>query len=170
MKNSASRDLVIRRARPTDVAEIAAMSSAFRRARNEPPDFLNAEAVLRDGFGPHPEFEIFLAVANGEISGYALFYNAYETAYAARGLYLSDLFVKDAARRRGIGRALVAAVTAESRRRSRTFVWWVALAENGEAHAFYRSLRVNRADVIAYAATPFDAFESLGDEALAIDD
>lgn len=160
--------LGLRRACPADAAAIAAMSARFRAALGEPPDHLTEAAVLRDGFGPDPEFEVILAEVDGDIAGYALFLNGYEPTYAARGLYLADLYIEVHWRRRGIARAMVAAVAAESRRRGRTFVWWVTLANNTEAQAFYRTLGVVAVPMLAHAATPFDGFEALADEALPV--
>ena len=92
------------------------MSSRLsRRAWASRQICLDEAAVLRDGFGDNPEFEVILAEGGNGAVGYALYFDSYEPTYAARGLYLADLYVDQAFRRQGIGRALLAAVAAESR-------------------------------------------------------
>ena len=143
---------IIRRARRQDAAAIAAMSAAFRAELGEPTVGLTERAILRDGFGISPEFEILVGEVAGEVAGYTLFFPSFEPNYAEKGLYLADLYVCPAYREVGLGRALVACVASESRRRGRRFVWWVALATNEKAHRFYEGLGVAAVPVMAYAA------------------
>ena len=165
MAANAKSSVNFRRAGPADAAVVARMSSDFRAALGEPTDCLNEAAVLRDGFGERPEFEIILAEIEGQPVGYALYFDSYEPTYAARGLYLADLYVDQAFRRRGVGRSLISAVAAESRRRGRVFVWWVRLMANTAAQDFYASLGVKAVPMLAYAATEFSIFEELADSA-----
>lgn len=143
---------MIRLGRRHDAREIAAMSAAFRAEVGEPTVGLTEEAVLRDGFGYQPEFEILIAECNGQVAGYTLYFESYEPNYSERGLYLADLYVRPEYRDRGLGRALVACVAAESKRKKRQFVWWVALTDNAKAHAFYEHLGVVAVPVLAHAA------------------
>ena len=147
-----ARGCKIRRAHRRDAAEIARMSAAFRRELDEPTVGLTEEAVLRDGFGRRAEFDVFIAETDGLTGGYALFFESYEPTYSERGLYLADLYVKPECRRGQLGRALVASVAAESRRRKRSFVWWVTIATNSSARAFYERLGVVAVPVVAHAA------------------
>ena len=165
MSTSAQSRPSFRRAGPADAAAVARMSSDFRAALGEPTDCLDEAAILRDGFGERPEFEIIIADLEGDAVGYALYFDSYEPTYAARGLYLADLYVDQAFRRLGIGRALISAVAAESRRRGRVFVWWVRLASNTAAQDFYASLGVKAVPMLAHAATEFSVFEELADSA-----
>src|SRR3546814_16795315 len=66
-----------------------------------------------------PEFVVLLAENEGGLLGYAMFYDAYEPSYAARGVYMADLYVRPAARRLGLGRRLTAAVADHRRRPGR---------------------------------------------------
>jgi GNAT superfamily N-acetyltransferase len=150
----------IRPARREDVASLAALGRALNEHQGEPLEHFDAAAILRDGFGAPPRFDVLVADDGGALVGYALFNEAYSTDHGVAGIYLCDLFVAGAARRRGVGRALVGAVARESRRRGGSFVWWASKPWNADAHAFYRALGANEEPVVAHALTG-DAFERL---------
>jgi GNAT superfamily N-acetyltransferase len=156
--------LRIRLARPEDAPVLAALESELSTHQKDPANRFTSEAVCRDGFGPKGEFVALLAELDGLAVGYALFHDSYETAFAARGIYLCDIYVRSAARRRGIGRALFSAVADEARCRGRSFVWCASKTWNADAHAFYRALGAYAEPVIAHALTG-RAFEALAEEA-----
>jgi ribosomal protein S18 acetylase RimI-like enzyme len=135
-----SVDVVVRRGRREDALAIAAMADELRSVLGDPCGYLTAQVIVRDGFGVDPEFELVVAEWNSSLIGYALYLDVYEPAYAARGIYLADLFVSDENRGRGIGRRLIDAVAAAAQERGRTFVWWVAQPSNAAALSFYRKL------------------------------
>jgi len=142
----------VRWARRKDIAAIAAMSAAFRAELDEETAGLTEEALRRDGFGFKTEFDLLVAEVGSEIAGYTLFFESYEPTYSERGLYLADLYVRPEFRSHGVGRTLIACVAAESKRRQRSFVWWVALAANTRAHEFYEHIGVRPVSVKGYAA------------------
>jgi ribosomal protein S18 acetylase RimI-like enzyme len=153
----------VREATRSDVASIRRLAKALNVFHKDPTHLFTAAVVRRDGFGPSRAFAVLVAEQRGAVVGYALFLDAYEPVYAARGLYLCDVYVVPRARRSGVGRALIAAVAAHARRRRRTFVWWVARAWNKPAQRFYRTLGAVEEKVVAHAVT-FDAFEALAKE------
>ena len=119
---------------------------------------------LNDAFGPEPQFRILVATdPEGELAGYALFHDSYEPAYAARGVYLADLFVKEEARGSGLGKKLIAAVAKDAKDRERSFIWLVSPKE--ENQAFYDKAMTVRVDLTAYALTTedFEAFAASAD-------
>lgn len=156
--------LSIRFAEPEDAPVVAALESELSAHQKDSENHFTPEAARRDGFGADVEFVAMLAEWEGEAVGYALFHDSYETAYAARGIYLCDIYVRSSARRRGIGRALFAAVAEEGRRRGRGFVWCASKTWNADAHAFYRALGAYAEPIIAHALTG-KAFDALADEA-----
>ncbi len=155
--------VAIRRAGPGDADRLAALAEEFHEAHGDPTGFLSADAIRRDGFGAAPEFAVLLAEDAGGLLGYALFHDAYEPSYAARGVYMADLYVRPSARRMGLGRRLIAAVAADARSRGRTYVWWVAQARNAPAHAFYRTLASVELETRAFAVVLAD-FDALAAE------
>lgn len=162
-RNARRMSLRVRPATHDDADAIARLARGLNEFHKDPLEHFTPEAVLRDGFGASPPFAVLVAEHAGAVVGYALYHDAYEPVYAARGLYLSDLFVESGARRLGTGRALVAGVAGEARRRGATFVGWVSRAWNAEAQAFYRTLGAIEEPVVAHAVA-FDAFTALADE------
>jgi GNAT superfamily N-acetyltransferase len=132
--------LVIRPAQISDAPALARLSDELRAHLGDASGHLNAEAIRRDGFGDPPEFKVIVADRDAATIGYALFYDAYEPAYAAKGLYLADFCVTATARRGGVGRAMIAGVTDEARTRGRVYVWWMCKPDNAGALAFYKAL------------------------------
>jgi ribosomal protein S18 acetylase RimI-like enzyme len=156
-------DISIRTARPDEADLVAAFVTELAAQQGDPTEYISAEAFRRDAFRQSPEFEVLFAEAEGAVVGYALFHLSYEPSYAARGVYLCDLYVRPKARRRGIGRALAAAVARRTKELGRSYVWWVTKPWNEPALAFYRSLGVVSTEVVAHALTS-EKFEALAAE------
>jgi GNAT superfamily N-acetyltransferase len=156
----------VRRAQLDDAEALAVLGRALNTQQGDPSTYFTAEAVRRDGFGDTPRFVAWLAEIDDATVGYALVVPAaYETGYAKAGVYVQDVFVAPAARRRGVGRALLATVAADARRRGLEFVWWASRSWNTEAHAFFRTVATAEEPVIAFAAfgSKFDALADEGD-------
>lgn len=149
---------VIRAAGPDDAELVAALIEELNVHQGEPTGHVTAEAVRRDGFGARPEFQVLLAEVDGAAAGYALFHPSWSTEVGERGFYLYDLYVREAARGRGVGRALLAAVAARARSEGRTFLWWSSKDWNREAQAFYAGLGAIEESVKAHAifGEPFE--------------
>ena len=153
----------IRRAEPGDAEALANLGRALNVQQGDPSEHFTVDAVRRDAFGDAPKFEAWLADQDGEILGYAMVVPAaYETGFAKAGVYLQDLFVAPEARRRGIGRALIAAVAADTRSRGLEFVWWASRTWNTDAHAFFRKLATVEEPIVAFAVFG-EEFQRLAD-------
>ena len=70
---------------------------------------ITEEDVLRDGFGSRPRFRAIIAEWDGQVAGYALFFEVYSSFQGRAGLLLEDLFVRSQYRSKGVGKALLAA-------------------------------------------------------------
>ena len=101
---------------------------------------VSEEIIARDGFGPHPKFRAAIAEWDGEAIGYAVFFDFYSSFQGRRGLFLDDLFVRPAFRKRGIGRALLAHVAAIAWNEKYFCMRWEVLDWNTPAIEFYRKL------------------------------
>ena len=99
------------------------------------------EADLADAlFGPRPAAEVLLASLNDDPAGFALFFHNFSTFLGQRGLWLEDLFVLPAFRRRGAAQALLRALARIAVERGCGRFEWAVLDWNRPAIEFYRAL------------------------------
>lgn len=96
--------------------------------------------LLRDGLGPKRRFDAYLAFAGRVPVGYAIVFETYSSFLALPTLYLEDLFVLPAYRKRKIGLALFRTCAAEARERGCGRMEWVVLDWNVSAIRFYDRL------------------------------
>ena len=149
----------IRRAMKGDAREIVTMVKSLLTYLGDGIEHFDEARFLEDAFGHEPQFDVLVAsTPSNQLVGYALFHDTYEPSYAARGVYLVDLFVKKKARGTGLGKKMVGAVARAAKSRGRTFVWLVT--PNEEAKVFYDRVMSVKTDVTAYALTG-DNFERM---------
>jgi len=97
-----------------------------------------AEDLQRHLFGEPRFAHALMADWDGEPAGFALYFFNYSTFLCRPGLYLEDLFVRQAARGRGIGLALLAALEQRARAAGCGRLEWSVLDWNESAIGFYR--------------------------------
>ena len=97
-------------------------------------------SLQRDLFGPRPYAEVLMGRLDGRAVGYALFFHSYSTFLARPGIYLEDVYVRQAYRGRGVGKALLRAVAQVARERGCGRIEWSVLDWNKPSIAFYLSL------------------------------
>jgi hypothetical protein len=150
--------VTIRRATIDDAETLVALTRGLNEHQGDPVGLFDVATARRDGFGARPSWTALIAERGGRAVGYAMFHASYDAPHAARGLYLQDLYVDAAARRHGVGRALMAAVAREARGNGCTFFWWTAKQWNTEALDFYRNLGAVSETVVAHAlfGEPFE--------------
>jgi GNAT superfamily N-acetyltransferase len=100
---------------------------------------IREEDLVRDGFRDNPRFRAFIAEWDGQTAGYALFWGYYST-WSGRGMFLEDLFVREAFRRRGIGKTLLAAVARVAVDEDCYGIHWEVLDWNQKAIDLYTAL------------------------------
>lgn len=154
MMNSANASLRIRTATAADGERVAAMCAALSAAEGKGIESrFTAAAFRQDGFGPDPAFACLIAEVAGQPMGYALYCPDYDTDRLCRSLYLVDLYVESAARRRGVGRALMAAVARAGRARGARLIMWHVEQTNEAARRFYASVGEGLDDQITTGVT-----------------
>ena len=109
--------------------------------------------LRRHGFGPDRWFEALLAFVDGEPAGFGLFFPDFSTWRGRPGLFLEDLYVREWARGRGVGRRLIARLAAIAIERD-----WPALRLNvldwNPAREFYQRLGIDARNAwVPYGAT-----------------
>lgn len=88
-------------------------------------------------FGPRPCAEALLGFAGNEPAAFAIFFQNFSTFLARPGLYLEDLFVRPAFRRRGYARAMLRHLACEANRRGCGRFEWSVLDWNRPAIEAY---------------------------------
>jgi GNAT superfamily N-acetyltransferase len=101
-------------------------------------------------FGRSPAAEVLIAYLGDEPAGFALFFHNYSTWLGKRGIYLEDLFVRPAARKHGVGFALLRELSRIAIDRDCGRVDWSVLNWNELAISFYQRI----------GATPMDEWST----------
>ncbi|OBG43417.1 GCN5 family acetyltransferase [Mycobacterium alsense] len=128
----------IRRAAPHDAADITDMIhalAAFERAADECS--VSETQITTALFGDSPTVFGHVAEVDGQVAAMALWFVNFSTWDGVAGIYLEDLFVRPRFRRRGLARALLAALAGECRDRGYTRLSWAVLNWNTDAIALY---------------------------------
>ena len=99
------------------------------------------EATLSEElFGPRRVAEVVLAEQGSDPVAFAVYFHNFSTFVGRAGLYLEDLYVRPAARGRGIGGALIRFVAKIAVERNCGRFEWSVLDWNTRAIQFYRAL------------------------------
>ena len=136
----------IRDAVAADVPEIATLIRELALYEKEPGAAQATEAdLLRDGFGPEPYFRCLIAETQGHdgtrmTAGFALYFFQYSTWEGRPALYLEDLFVREAHRGHGVGKAVLQRLAGVAVRRNCTRFQWECLDWNTPSLDFYESM------------------------------
>ncbi|MDQ6689009.1 MAG: GNAT family N-acetyltransferase [Gemmatimonadota bacterium] len=91
-------------------------------------------------FGARPAAEVLIAYLDDKPAGFALFFHNYSTWLGKRGIYLEDLFVRPAARKHGVGFALLRALARIALDRDCGRLDWSVLNWNELAINFYEQI------------------------------
>jgi GNAT superfamily N-acetyltransferase len=125
----------------SDVEAIAELIRGLARYERLEAEVSMTEARLEATlFGTRSYAETLIAEADGKAVGFALFFHNYSTFLARPGIYLEDLFVLEAHRGEGIGRALLMRLATIAVERDCGRLEWAVLDWNKDAIGFYERL------------------------------
>lgn len=134
----------IRAARLDDVPAIASLVEEFARYMRELGDTsplqLTAEALERDGFGPHPAFRGLVVEVAGKVVGFLLHHPGYDTDAACRLLFVVDVYVKGSMRGQDLGIALMNAARNVALEGDAKQIVWTVDRRNVRAQRFYEGI------------------------------
>ena len=133
--------MIVRHATPADVPAILRLIVALAVFERE-PDAVKAteDTLMRSLFGDEAHVSAHVAELDGEVVGTAVWFLNYSTWTGRPGIYLEDLFVSEAARGTGAGKALFKALAEEAMERGCARIDWAVLDWNTSAMDFYRAI------------------------------
>ncbi len=131
----------VRPARPGEEARIVEMVRALARYEKLEHQMVADAADFRAAlFGDHPRVFCDVAVREGRLVGFALWFYNFSTFLGRHGIWLEDLYVEPEARGAGIGKALMAALAKRCvEEKLGRLEWWV-LDWNAPAIEVYRAI------------------------------
>ena len=132
-------NFIIRKGEKKDMPSVLDLINELAVFEKEPDAVkITVNDLLENGFKEDPEFHIFVAQANENIVGMALFYNRFST-WDGPSLHLEDLIVTKKYRSKGVGKALYDKVLEFGLKSGKKRVEWVVLDWNTRAIEFYKS-------------------------------
>ncbi|UOB16170.1 GNAT family N-acetyltransferase [Abyssalbus ytuae] len=132
-------NFIIRKAIKDDMGRVLELIKQLAVFEREPQAvIITAEDLENDGFGENPLFQCFVAEANSQIVGIALFYPRYST-WKGKTIHLEDLIVDETMRGKGIGNALFEEVIKYGHSLGVKRIEWNVLDWNEPAINFYES-------------------------------
>ncbi|WP_431968803.1 N-acetyltransferase family protein [Actinacidiphila sp. bgisy160] len=102
----------------------------------------NVDQIRAALFGAHPAATVLLARDGEDVLGMASFSLLWPAAGADTSAWMKELYVRDQARGRGVGRALLDAVRTAAQELGCTRLEWTADTDNPTALGFYEALGV----------------------------
>ena len=98
------------------------------------------ELLKKTLFGENSNVEVLLACDENQILGFALYFRTFSTFLGRPGIYLEDLFVREFARGKGIGKALLQRIAKSTLEMGGGRLDWSVLDWNQTAIGFYKKM------------------------------
>jgi GNAT superfamily N-acetyltransferase len=156
----------IRRARPDEAGLVLSLIRELADYEKLAHEVEASEAMIAEAlFAEHPRLFCEIAEWNGEVAGFAVWFNNFSTFSGRPGIYLEDLFVRPALRGKGIGKALLAHLASECVMKGWSRLQWSVLDWNTPSIAFYKSLGAVLMDEWTVCRVNGQALERLAKEA-----
>ena len=131
----------IRFAKEDDVPTILQFITSLAKYEKLEHEMVATEDLLRETlFGDMPQAETLLAFEDDTPVGFALFFSNYSTFLGRAGIHLEDLFILEAFRGRGYGKALLDHMQTIAKERRAGRLEWNVLDWNTPAIEFYESM------------------------------
>lgn len=129
-----------RYAEETDVALILQFIKDLAEYERMSDEVIATEELLREWIFEKKKAEVIFAMEGEKEVGFALFFHNFSTFLGRAGIYLEDLYVKEAYRGRGYGKALLKKLAKIAVERGCGRLEWSCLDWNQPSIDFYRSL------------------------------
>jgi GNAT superfamily N-acetyltransferase len=131
-------NITIRRAVREDcrrILELVKELATYERAPDEVT--VTLQHFEESGFGATPVWWAFVAEADGQVEGFALWYIRFST-WKGQRMYLEDFYVSEKLRGQGIGKLLFDKLIVEAKEKGFNAIVWQVLEWNEPAINFYK--------------------------------
>ena len=157
---------MIRTASPDDVTAIHRLVRELAEyERSADQVVASPEDLRRALFGEQPSVFAHVAVHDGAVAGFALWFLNFSTWTGRHGIYLEDLYVTPELRGHGYGKALLAELARICVERGYARFEWAVLDWNTPAIGFYRTLGASAMDEWTVQRMAGPALRALGGRA-----
>jgi ribosomal protein S18 acetylase RimI-like enzyme len=129
---------IVRQAVLADLDLLAPMLDQYRQFYGRASDLAAARAFLLERFN-HGESVLFIAQDGESVLGFTQMYPSFSSVSLMRAFVFNDLFVAEAGRRRGVGKALIAAAASYAKAVDAKFLTLSTGKTNDSAQALYAS-------------------------------
>ena len=124
-----------------DVPEIFVLIKELADYERLLDEVVATEELLEETlFGENSNAEVLLAYNANQVWGFALYYHTFSTFLGRPGIYLEDLFVRERARGKGIGEALLRRLAKCTLEMEGGRLEWSVLDWNEPAINFYKKM------------------------------
>lgn len=139
--------ILLRAARPDDAALIVGLIRELAVYEKLADQAVASEAdILAALFGDRPRVFCEIAEWDGARAGFAVWFYNYSTFTGRHGVHLEDLYVREAFRGRGLGKALLGGLARRCVEEGLTRLQWSVLDWNAPSIAFYKALGASALD------------------------
>ncbi|OQP62102.1 GNAT family acetyltransferase [Niastella vici] len=134
-------EIRIRRAVKEDCARLLELINELAVYEKAPDEVtVTLEHFIESGFGAQPVWWAFVAEADGQVEGFALYYIRYST-WKGQRMYLEDLIVTEKMRGNGLGKMLFDQLITEAKAQQFNGIVWQVLEWNAPAINFYKKYK-----------------------------
>jgi GNAT superfamily N-acetyltransferase len=156
---SQEADFVLRRPAPSDITGVAALFSEMQSYYGQPvcdDEARQAATVVCRPCVHDFDPRAIIALCEGVVVGSAVMNVSFPAYALSRSLYIRDLYVADAMRRRGVGQALVRRAAQLAFSEGFSALEWTTVTANSGARRMYEGCGANRLDRTYYRLTEGD--------------
>ena len=140
-------NIKIRQAKVGDVVEILALIKELAVYENLLDEVVATEELLKETlFGINSPAEVQLAYKEDRILGFVLYFQTFSTFLGRPGIFLEDLYVRESARGRGVGEALLRQLAHRTLEIGGGRLEWSVLNWNEPAIGFYQKMGATSLD------------------------
>ena len=134
-------DFEIRQAEEEDVPEILELIKTLAEFEDLSDEVVATEELLKITlFGINSPAEVQIAFDKNKTLGFALYFRSFSTFLGRPGIYLEDLYVRESARGKGVGEALLRRLAQRTREIGGGRLEWAVLNWNEPAIGFYQKM------------------------------